>query len=223
MVMNTITFQDVAHTSRLGIVLSLIGLLLSCVCPPDKKLGEIKLTKPQFLGLSGTESMTYTNSSTSQTLVFRGEPMEYNVEKILVATLCQKTPVSIQFSYYESIPFASRRYKTSGVQYEEIRYYYKVFDPVQGDTTSYVDLLSISGRQVNMQILVSDRGKPALRALPLIRDKAAIRVVADTTINNQRFQQVYCQAFNPTVCFISTKGVIAFYRDEAWWFQTGFR
>lgn len=215
--------HSLAKSSCWGFALFLSWLLIGCVCPPDQKLGEMRLAKPQFLSLSGTESMTYTNSSTTQTLVLRGEPVEYNVEKLLVATLCQKTPVDIQFSYYESVPFATRRYKSSGIRLEELRYTYKVFDPAQGDTTSYVDMLQIWGMQLDMSVLVSDRGKPTARSLPLLRDKAAIRVVADTTINNRSFQQVYRQAVNPTVCFTSTRGVIAFYRDGAWWLQTGFQ
>lgn len=215
--------QNAKHAICLGFVLSLTWWLFSCGCPPNVKLGEIRLMKPQFLGLSGTESMTYTNSATGETLVFNGEPMQYNTEQLIIASLCTKPPISSQFSYYEIVPFASKRYKTRGTQYEEIYLYHKLFTPVQGDTTSSIDLLSISGRQITMNILVSNRGKATVGSLPLISGINQTRVVADTTINNQRYQQVYCQVAGPTVYFTATRGVIAFYRNETWWFQTGFR
>lgn len=221
--MNIKKLQNIKYVIRLGFVLSLTWLLFRCGCPPNIKLGEIRLMKPQFLGLSGTESMTYTNSVTGETLIFKGEPMQYNAEQLVTASLCAKPPISSQFSYYEIVPFASKRYKTGGTQYEEIYLYYKVFTPVQGDTTSSIDLLSISGRQINMNILVSDRGKATVGSLPLISGINQARVVADTIINNQRYQQVYCHVVKPTVCFTPTRGVIAYYRNEAWWFQTGFR
>ena len=179
--------------------------------------------KPDFLRLSGTASMTYTNVTTGETFALRSEPMEYSSEKILYASLCTKPPISSQISYYESVPFASKRYKSSGTVYDEIHYYYKVYSPVQGDTTSYVDLLSIAGRQINMYILVSDRGKPNVRSLPLVKDKDRTRIIADTVLNNQPYRQVYCQATNPTVFFTIDRGVVAFQRTGAWWFQTGFR
>lgn len=211
------------HTLCLGILLLSTWLLFSCVCPPDVKLGEIRLAKPQFLELSGTESMTYTNSMTGEVIIFKGEPMQYSTEKLIVASLCTKPPISSQFSYFEIVPFASKRYKTGGTQYEEMYFYYNVFTPVQGDTTSSIDLLSINGKQISMNILVSDRGKPTVRSLPLISAKNQTRVVADTMINSQRFQQVYCQVLKPTVYFTPIRGVIAFYRNEAWWFQSGFK
>lgn len=167
--------------------------------------------------------MTYTNSMTGELLAFRGEPMQYNSEKLIVASLCAKPPISSQISYYEVVPFASKRYKTEGPQYEEIYLSYKVYTPVQGDTTSSIDLLSIAGRQISMSILVSDRGKATASSLPLISGNNQTCIVADTTINNQRFQQVYCLVVKPTVYFTPNRGVIAFYRNEAWWFQTGFR
>ena len=221
--MNSKELQNAKHAICLGFVLSLTWLLFGCGCPPNVKLGEIRLMKPQFLGLSGAESMTYTNAATGETLLFEGEPMQYDTEQLIVASLCTKPPISSQFSYYEVVPFVSKRYKTGGTQYEEIYLYYKVFTPVQGDTTSSIDLLSISGRQISMNIMVSNRGKATVGSLPLISGTNQTRVVADTVINNQRYQQVYCQATKPTVCFTATRGVISYYRNEAWWFQTGFR
>lgn len=204
----------------------LMGMLVSCGCPPDKKLGELRLVNPQFLRLSGTESMTYTNATTGEKLLFRGAPMEYSTEKVIVATLCSKPPLSQQISYYESVPFSSKRYTgysegRSGT--EDLHYYYRVYGGSQGDTTSYADLLNINGYHISMNLLASDRGKPGVRSFPLFNSASQFRLITDTTINNQRFQQVYCQATTPMVYFTSNKGVIAFFRDGTWWFQTGFR
>ena len=179
--------------------------------------------QPQFLRLSGAESMTYATSPNGATFVVQGGPLAYNVDKIYVSTLCSKAPFSSQISYYESIPFASKRYKSSGVLHEEIGYSYKVFDPIQSDTASCVDLLSVNGNQVSLNIPVSDGGKPAVRLLPLVNNKMQFRIIADTMINNQRFQEVCCQKLNPTAYFTRDGSVIAFYRKETWWFQTGFR
>lgn len=204
----------------------LMGMLVSCGCPPDKKLGEVRLTNPQFLQLSGTESITYTNATTGEKLLFRGAEMEYSTEKVIVATLCSKPLLSQQISYYESVPFSSKRYigYIDGRQgTEELHYYYRVhYGGFQSDTASYADLLDISGHKISMSLLASDRGKPNIRSFLLFNLSAQFRLIADTTINNQRFQQVYCKTTNPTVYFTSNKGVIAFFRDGAWWFQTGF-
>jgi hypothetical protein len=176
--------------------------------------------KPNFLRLTGTESITFTNAGTGATLVLSGTPMEYTTDKIIYASLCSKPPVSSQFSYYESIPFVSKRYKSTGVSYEDIHYYHRVFTPVQGDTSSCVDLLSVA----DLQIVVSDRGKPSVHSIPLIKDKEEnIRIIADTVLNNQRYSQVYCATKNPITFFTTDRGVIAFRRGNTWWYQTGFK
>ena len=198
-----------------------IGLLLGgCGCPPDVKLGDIRLMKPNFLQLSGTESITYTNASSGETLVLLGTPMEYSIEKVLYASLCSKPPIDSQVSYYESVPFASKRYKSGGVQYEDMHFYYRVWTPVQGDTSSCVDLLSVA----DLMIVVSDRGKAAVHSIPLVKSKEEqTRIIADTILNNQRYRNVYCKPIAPMSFFTTDRGVVAFRRGNVWWHQTGFK
>ncbi|RYF78372.1 MAG: hypothetical protein EOO39_01620 [Cytophagaceae bacterium] len=210
-------------TTSIYLVLISFSLLLgSCGCPPDVKLGEVRLIKPDFLQFSGAESLTYTNATTSETSIFNGIDPGYNTSKLIVASLCSKPPISNQISYYESIPFATKIYRGKGVDYQ-LSYFYKTFDPVQGDTTSYVDALNIAGSRFSLNILVSDRGKPALKSTPLVKQQDQARVIADTIINGKRYQQVYCHKDTPpSVFFTRDRGVVAFLRDGTWWHQTGF-
>jgi len=203
-----------------------VGFLLflwGCGCPPDVKLGEIRLRKPDFLQFTGAESLTYTNATTNETSIFNGIDPGYNTSKLIVASLCSKPPISNQVSYYESIPFATKIYRGKGIDYQ-LSYFYKSFDPVQGDTASYIDALNIAGARFSLNILVSDRGKPALRSTPLVKQQDQARVIADTIINGMPYQQVYCHKdTSPSVFFTRNRGVVAFLRDGAWWYQTGLR
>lgn len=184
--------------------------LMSCTCPSDIKLGEIRMINPSFFPYKGNEELTFVSS--------RGKIMKLKntaqpqPNRLFIETLCKKA-FSIQWSYYEGVHAYDLVYR-SEIHNFSLQCSFKtlVSNNSSSSDTLFYDYLGVN----NLELVVSDRGN---KNDEFIRNRLIQnRTVADTVINGIRYKNVYCRKSEPSIYYTTTQGIIAFYYDNEWWY-----
>jgi hypothetical protein len=203
------------------LVLAFALLLLNCTrCPPDFKLGDVKMLNPLFLPLKGGEQLTYKNAK-GDVLILKDSSEKQYENKIIVETLCQKKPFSIQFSYYEGTPRYNLRYVNT---VENLKFYFQlstINTQTEKDTVLY-DVLNIdyklngsSNLNNNLYILISDRGNGL--KIPDFTKNRSVKL-ADTLINAISYKNAFYNNQNKKMVYVANIGLVSFWHKNEWWF-----
>jgi hypothetical protein len=191
--------------------------LMACSCPPDVKLGEIKMINPSFFPLKGGEILRFINDK-KEILVLTDSSGKQYPNKLIQATLCQHTPFAIQFSYYEGTPSYDLTYVNTK-EHLKIYFYFRTLASAMKD--SYYDYFSASigsPESTNLAIMVSDRGNlNKIDSLTILRF-ANIKMLKDSVLNGKSYKNIYYDGTKPKIYYSESIGVIAFWFKNQWWY-----
>jgi len=199
-------------------------------CPKDQKLGDLQLTNPGFSPYQGNETLVFVNQSDQKITLTNFDTAFLTTRRRLVITMPCSINVFIEQEVYYDVPKVFFSYRLSSTDYRNtLNYSFGIQDlrpdPSKPDTI-LAETFSITNSFTRpgsaLRILVSDRGNRAnfdkvKGAYPL---HTQYRIISDTTLNGQRYQQVYCANESPTVYFTSKEGIVAFKDEQEWWHKS---
>ncbi len=193
-----------------------------CTCPPDMKLGDVKMVNASFFSLKGGETLKYVNDK--KEVITLTDSSEKQIEnKIIVESLCAKPPISAQFSYYSGTPSYSLRYVNTP---ENLRlaFSFRTINTQQlpKDTVLY-DFLSVEvrsmGKGINLGILVSDRGNRKTIEPSKLKIFENIKMI-DTVLNGKKYERVFYNNTDKSILYAEKIGLISFiHKNERWYLQ----
>jgi hypothetical protein len=196
--------------------------VLACSCPPDVKLGDVKMKKPNFCPLRGGETLQYINSKNKVMTFTYSPPYTPATNKILVGVLCKKEPVAIQFAYYEGTPSMSLHYSTKDDSIQIYHSFMTLNDQTYSDTLFYDMVISQVnnkiGEPISIDIMTSNRGNYKKFSIVIIDRFKNIKMVKDTMINNNRYSNLYFDQIRKNALYAENIGLVAFFYKNEWWY-----
>jgi hypothetical protein len=206
------------------LALSLVGCE-SCTCPPNVKLGDVRMKNPGFFPFKGGESFTFINKN-GETMVFSDVSDKPYPNEIIISSLCEKAPISNQYTYYEGSPNYNLTYQAK-YQFNtlSIVYQYLTVNTDQPDTV-LLDRFDVTLRNnpnyyslTGFSIVASTRGNDQkLKTKNIDIHNDSIAVTKDTLIFKTRFQKVYSNKRNPKLLYTEKYGIVAFVFLNEWWY-----
>jgi hypothetical protein len=206
------------------LALSLVGCE-SCTCPPNVKLGDVRIQKLDFFPFKGGESFTFVNQN-DETMVFNDITEKSFSNHIVISSLCTKAPISSQYTYYEGTPVYNLTYQAK-YQFNtlSIVYQYLTVNTDQPDTV-LLDRFDVTLRNnpnyynlAGFSIVASTRGNDQkLKTKNIDINNDSVAVAKDTLIFKTRFQKVYSNKRNPKLLYTEKYGIVAFFLNSEWWY-----
>ena len=209
----------------IGLGFTINGFLIGCegcTCPPNVKLGDVKMINPSFFPLKGSEMLRYINDK--KEIITLTDSSEKQFEnKIIVESLCAKPPISNQFSYYGGTPSYNLRYVNTQENLR-IEFSFRTINTQQlpKDTVLY-DYLNTGvysmRKGTNLGILVSDRGNRKIIEPLRLKIFENIRIV-DTVLNGNKYERVFYNSTDKSILYAEKIGLISFiHKNERWYLQ----
>lgn len=191
-----------------------------CTCPPNVKLGDVKMLTPSFFSLKGGETLKYINSK--KEIITLTDSSEKQIEnQIIVESLCAKPPISNQFSYYSGTPSYNFRYVNTQENLR-LEFSFRTLNTQQlpKDTVLYDYLntgVSSMRKSTNLGILVSDRGNRKIIEPSRLKIFENIKMV-DTTLNGRKYEHVFYNKTDKSILYAEKIGLISFiHKNERWY------
>lgn len=208
----------------------LLTLLLtgceSCTCPPNVKLGDVRMKNPNFFPFKGGESFTFINKY-GQTMVFNDVSENQYPNHIIVSSLCTKAPISNQYTYYEGTPAYNLTYQAKyQISTLTMHYNYQTYDAYQVPDTVLYDSFGVqisnnsNSDRWGISVVTSTRGNDVKLKLKEYADffNDNVTISKDTLIANTVFQKVYSDKRDPKLLYTEKHGIVAFFFLSDWWY-----
>lgn len=193
-----------------------------CTCPPDVKLGDVKMINPSFFPLKGGETLRYINDKKEIIILTDSSEKQFE-NRIIVESPCAKPPISVQHIYYSGTPSYILKYVNTQENLRlEFSFTTKNTQQFPKDTVLY-DYLNTEVRSmrksINLGILVSDRGNRKIIEPSRLKAFENIKMV-DTVLNGKKYERVFYNSTDKSIFYAEKIGLISFiHKNERWYLQ----
>lgn len=199
------------------------------LCPRSVELGKLQFINSNFSPYKTSNQVLDFRATSGETRTLSNSQFgsKFTTSRLEVETTCFHNALNKQVYYYQ-IPdqfisfLPSKEENQNGITYSYTIQDFRV-DRSKRDTIA-ADVLSITNQftvpWTELRILVNDRNN--LNRFDKERypykDSNNFRVIADTTVNQQPYKNVYVSTLTPTLLFTQKEGIIAFLKGTDEWF-----